>query len=118
MRLKKYSCTFVVAARFGDRKQPSRGSQLFNASASTEYFTSRGNLVTRLELRLDPELYRRVKILLGDNLRDTLRIVSGELEVAYCEQAQESAWTDRGKRNRYKHGGHYFKALGWVGERE
>ena len=38
--------------------------------------------------------------------------VSGELEVAYCEQAQESTWTDRGRRNRYNTWRQYFKQLG------
>ena len=50
MHLKKYSCTFVMAARFGDWKDPSRGPSCYNVSASPYYFTSRGSLVTRIDL--------------------------------------------------------------------
>ena len=67
MRLKKYSCTFVVAARFGDRIQPGRGPSCYNASARPGHFTSRGSLVTRIDLAFrSPTVWKGEDNLLGD----------------------------------------------------
>ena len=91
MRLKKYSCTFVVAARFGDRIQPGWSPSCYNASASPCHFTSRGSLVTRIDLA-----FRSLTVWTGeDNLLSDKRLHRGKKsaadgEVAYCERAQES----------------------------
>ncbi len=47
--LSSCSCSYV-AARFGDQKEPGRGPSCYNASASPCHFTSRGSLVTRIDL--------------------------------------------------------------------
>ena len=91
MRLKKYSCTFVVAARFGDRKELGRGPSCYNASASPCHFTSRGSLVTRIDLAFGSlTVWTGEDYLLCDTTtKDCIETkkLAADGEVAYSERA-------------------------------